>query len=200
MINLLPPDSIHELRAARHNNILLLFIVGGGVTIGLIVLVYGATFALMKATELSNSASSEESKQRILKFNQVEAQAKEYANNLKLAKTIFENELSYTTALRKISSALPAGTVLQSLDLSPTTTSQPVTVSILAKTPASALQVKESFEKAGIAKNITIVSIASGADAASAQSAGAASSDYPVALNLNLAFEQSIFAEEKKDE
>lgn len=200
MINLLPPESTHQLRAARHNNILLLFIIGGGVTIGLIVLVYGVTFALMKSTELSNSASSEESKLRIAKFNQVEAQAKEYANNLKLAKTIFDSELSYTTALRKVSSALPAGTVLQSLDLSPTTTSQPITISILAKTPANALQVKESFEKAGIAKDITIASISSGTDASGTQSADAPPSDYPVSLNLNLAFDKSIFTEEKQDE
>lgn len=199
MINLLPPETTHQLRAARHNNILLLFIIGGGATIGLIALVYIAAFGLMKSTELSNTASSEESKQRIAKFNQVEAQAKEYSNNLKLAKTLFDSELSYTTALRKISSALPAGTVLQSLDLSPTMTSQPLTVSVLAKSSANAFQVKQSLENAGIAKGITIASISSGQAASGEQAA--ATSDYPVALSLNLTFDKFIFeTEEQKNE
>lgn len=198
MINLLPPDSSRQLRAARHNNILLLFIIGGGVTIALIALVYVATFALMKSTELSSTASSEESKGRITKFNQVEAQAKEYSNNLKLAKTIFDSELSYTTALRKISSALPAGTVLQTLDLNPTTTTQPLTISVLAKTPADAFKVKDSLEKAGVASGITIASISSGEAAPGEQAA--TTSDYPVSLSLNLTFDKSIFETEKQSE
>lgn len=197
MINLLPPNSAKELRAARHNVALLHVAVGAGITLVLIALVYAATFVLMKSSEMSSVTSSQENQQKIARFNKIEAQAKEYTASLQLAKSLFGSETSYPTALHKIASAMPPGTVLQSLNLAPTLVGTPTTLSVLAKNKDAALAVKSKFETAGIAKDITIASITEGGNSGAGGSAqqAVATADYPVVLGLNLTFQPSIFTE-----
>lgn len=199
MINLLPPESIKQLHAARHNTLLLTYVIGLGVTLGLIIVVYGLTFVLMKSTEIASDASSRESKQKIASYNKAASEAKSHAANLKTAKSIFDSELSYTTALHKIASTLPSGTVLQSLNLSPATTSAPSTVTVLAKTKQDALNVKSALETKKIASDITIASLNEGSVSGGNQQAAAsiaADQTYPVNLSLNLKFDKSIFTKE----
>ena len=197
MINLLPPENTRQLQAARHNTILLRYVIGAGIVLGLIILVYVIAFVLMKSTELASSAASEENKAKIAAFKAVETEAKTHTANLQLAKSIFASELSYPTALHRVASALPPATVLQSLDLNPTTISQPVTLTVLAKTTGDALKVKESLEKAKVASNITIGSLTESVPVGE----GAIVDEYHVSLSLNLTFDKAIFSpEEKKDE
>lgn len=200
MINLLPPDSSRQLRAARHNAIIMRFFVSGGISLGLIVLVYAVTFALMKSTEISSDQSSTVNQQKIESFRNTEAAAKQFTADLTLAKTIFDSELSYTTALEKIASALPPGAVLTTLALSPTTPGQSTSLLVLAKSQSAALAVKESLQKNNIATGITIASISEEAASAPADGGQAAPSEYPVALNLNLTFDAAIFKPEVKNE
>ncbi|QHN43152.1 type IV pilus assembly protein PilN [Candidatus Mycosynbacter amalyticus] len=198
MINLLPPESAKQLRAARHNTLLLKYVVGLGITLGLIVLVYGATFVLMKSTELANNASSAASKQKIANYNQAAAEAKAYTANLSMAKSIFDTEVSYTTALHKIAAALPSGTVIEALNLSPTTIGTPSTLTLLAKTKQDALNVKPALEAHKIANGITIASLNEGKDSAQAAPTAASDQTYPVTLNLNLTFDKTVFVAEEK--
>lgn len=202
MINLLPPESAKQLRAARHNALLMKYIIGLSITLGLIVLVYALTFVLMKSTEISSNASSETSKQKIATYNKAAAEAKTHTQNLRMAKSIFDSELSYTNALHKIASALPAGTVLQTLNLSASTTSTPTTLTILAKTKQDALNVKSAFESRKVATAITIASLTESdpADKSDQQAPANSAQDYPVSLSLNLTFDKSIFAPESHDE
>ena len=198
MINLLPPDSAKQLRAARHNATLLRFVIANGIVLGLIVVVYIITFGLMKATEISSVASSTENQQRIASLQETEKTAKEYTENLKLAKSIFDSELSHTTALRKIASALPAGTVLTSLTLDSATAGQPTTLVVLAKNQAAALAVKQNLEEAAIAKDITIANITT---ETASTTEGTPANEYPVSISLNLTYDQSIFKQaEQSDE
>ena len=198
MINLLPPESAKQLRAARHNTLLLKYVVGLGFTLGLIVLVYGATFVLMKSTELANNASSAASKQKIANYNQAAAEAKAYTANLSMAKSIFDTEVSYTTALHKIAAALPSGTVIEALNLSPTTIGTPSTLTLLAKTKQDALNVKPALEAHKIANGITIASLNEGKDSAQAAPTAASDQTYPVTLTLNLTFDKTVFVAEEK--
>ena len=198
MINLLPPESAKQLRAARHNTLLLKYVVGLGITLGLIVLVYGATFVLMKSTEIANNASSAASKQKIANYNQAAAEAKAYTANLSMAKSIFDTEVSYTTALHKIAAALPSGTVIEALNLSPTTIGTPSTLTLLAKTKQDALNVKPALETHKIANGISIASLNEGKDSAQAAPTAASDQTYPVTLNLNLTFDKTVFVAEEK--
>lgn len=198
MINLLPPDSSKQLRAARHNATLMRFIIANCIVLGLIIVVYVAAFGLMKATELSNIASSTENQQRITSFQETEQTAKTYTDNLKLAKSIFDSELSHTTALHKIASSLPPGTVLTSLTLDSAMAGQPTTLLVLAKDQTAALAVKKNLEEAKVATDITLSSITT--DTAPATENGPVN-EYPVSISLNLTYDPSIFKQpEVKDE
>lgn len=159
-----------------------------GVALGLTLTVYTITFILMKRTELQSLSASTESKQKIARFKDTEARAKSYTEDLKIAKSIFSSELSYTTALHKIAGALPQGSVVEALDLNPATISAPVSLAVSAKNKDIALSVKESLEKAKVASNITISSLQE-EQAAQGQTSG----DYPIQISLNLTFSKSIF-------
>lgn len=198
MINLLPPESAKQLRAARHNTLLLKYVIGLGVTLGLILLVYGMTFILMKSTELANTASSVASKQKIASYNQAASEAKAYTANLGMAKSIFDTEISYTTALHKIAAALPSGTVVNTLNLSPSTIGTPTTLTLLAKTKQDALNVKPALESHKVADNITIASLNEGKSSGQTATPTVSDETYPVTLNLNLTFDKAIFAAEEK--
>ena len=201
MINLLPPESSKQLRAARHNTILLKYVIGLGIVLGLIVMICLLTLALMRSTELNSTASSEENKQKIARYNKAASEAKTYTENLRMAKSIFASEVSYTVALQRIASSLPAGTVLQSLDLSPSTVGQPITLTVLAKTKDDALKVKDQLEANKVASGITIASLNEGGASPANQSsteAPAVAQDYPVNLSLNLTFDKAIFVNEEQ--
>lgn len=201
MINLLPPESSKQLRAARHNTILLKYVIGLGVVLGLIVMICLLTLALMRSTELNSTASSEENKQKIARYNRASSEAKAYTENLRMAKSIFASEVSYTVALQKIAASLPAGTVLQSLDLSPSMVGQPITLTVLAKTKDDALKVKDQLEANKVASGITIASLNEGGASPASQSGAetpAVAQDYPVNLSLNLTFDKALFVSEEQ--
>lgn len=197
MINLLPPDSARQLRAARHNSILIRYVAGGGIVLGLIVLVYLSAFALLKTTEASNTNSSEENQQKIDEYSDVAATAKEYRDNIQRARTILDAEISYTTALANIASSLPNDTVISSLALTPEGVGQPITLTVQAKSQQAALAVKEQLEKNNIARDITISSLSR--QAATGEGAGAAE-EYPFSINLNLTLQDTIFAQEEESD
>lgn len=196
MINLLPPDSARQLRAARHNSILIRYVIGAGIVLGVIVLVYTTAFALFKATETTNATSSEENQQKINAYSEEAKAAKEYRDNLQRAKTILDNEVSYTTALSRIATSLPEGTVVSSLVLTPDTIGAPTTLTVEAKTQEAALAVKNEFEKNKIANNISISSL-SRASSGGESGEGSAPSEYPYQINLNLTLLDTIFDSEE---
>lgn len=194
MINLLPPESHKQLQAARHNKVLFGYVIGAGIVFGLILCIYITAFILMKSVENSSQASSAENQRKISAYKNVEAEAKAYTSNLALAKSIFASEISYPTALSKIAGALPAGTVLQSLELSPTTVNTPVTLSVMANSKDSALAVKSSLEKAKVAKNITIANLTEATASTPGNSQPTSGvPGYPVLISLNLTFDNAIF-------
>jgi len=200
MINLLPPETARQIHASRHNNLLLRYLIGLFIALGLIIFVYATTFILMKTTEQSSVSSSSENKQKIAQNKETEDRAKAYTSNLKIAKALFDSELSHTTALNKIASALPTGTMIQALDLSASTVGSPITLSVQAKTKADALAVKTSFEKAKIASDITISSLAEqNADAPATDGESAQPTAYPVLISLNVTFDKSIFNTDNED-
>lgn len=193
MINLLPPEAAKQLRASRHNSILLRYLMGTGVVLVLIIVVYAGAYIMMRSAESASTTISQENQAKIARLKAIETKAKAYKGDLDIAKSIFNSELSYTTALHKVASALPAGAVVESLDLNPTITGQPITLLVSATTKTIALSVKDTLEKAGIASNITIASLQEqGSDGKSDQQA--TSAEYPIQINLNLTFQKTIFS------
>lgn len=189
MINLLPPTNLRELRAGRHNSVLLSYTIAAAVIVGVIIFVYLSMFVLLRSTESTNTELSDTSRQKIAQLKTVEQQTKTYTANLKLAKSLFNNRASYTKALHAVAVALPAGTVAQSLDLNPETIGQPTSLTFLAKSTEQALAIKQQLESSQVATAITIASLtennSEGGDAA-----------YPVSLTLNLTLNPSIFTTE----
>ena len=192
MINLLPQSNLRELRAARHNSVLLSYTIAAAIIAVIILFVYVTMFVLMRSTENTNTELSTQSQRKIAQLRAVETETKAYSANLKLAKSLFASRASYTSALHNLAQALPKGVVVQSLDLNPETIGQPTTLAFLATSTPVALEIKQSLEDAGLASDITISSLAEGGESANPA--------YPVDITLNLTLQPALYTPEESDE
>jgi len=159
MINLLPLEEKRQLRAARANTLLIrynLFLLGAVVFLGLAV----AFAYVYLATAKGNSERTvTENQAKVSDFASIEADAQQFRSNLSIAKTILGNEVTYTKVIVEIAQLLPAGVVLDSLNLDAATFGTQTTLAAKAKTYESALALKDSFQKSPLFDNVHFQSI-----------------------------------------
>lgn len=192
MINLLPPDSVKQLRASRQNTVLSAYLLGMFIVVGVIIAIYVFAFALLKSTQLSNENTSRDNNARVAKYAAVSKQTQEFTTDLQTAKQLFSNSVSYSNALINIARALPNNVILNDISLTPTTLTTPSTITANAKSYESALSLKQTFEQSGIAKNVSIISITNNQIGSISSAPGGANKDYPFQISLNLTFQPKL--------
>ncbi len=155
MINLLPDDRKHEIRASRANVLLLRYdFLTIGVVVLLIILCAGS-FIILQCTKQSALATIGENEKKTSTLADARTAADEYRQNLTLASKIIDNGVSYTDIVIAITKLMPTGAVLDGLTLggagagtttTATTTSQQITFQARAKNYASAESLKQNFQ------------------------------------------------------
>jgi len=115
-------------------------------------------------------------------YSSVQAQANSLKASLTSAKTILDKEVDYTKILTGIARVMPAGVVLDTLSLSPTTLGVPITLQAYAKTTSAALALKDNFQKSPLFSSVTFLSLSNGASQATG---------YPVSISLSLTINRS---------
>ena len=193
MINLLPPDNLKQLRAARQNTILTAYMLGMLIVMGVIIAIYGFAFALLKSTQLSSENTFRDNNTQVAKYTAVSKQTKEFTADLQTAKQLFSSSVPYSNALINLAHTLPKGVVLNDISLTPATLSAPSTITANTKSYESALSLKQTLEQSGIAKNVSIISITNnqvGSVGGSSQTT--TNTDYPFQISLNLTFQQKL--------
>lgn len=174
MINLLPPESRRELRAARSNTLLArynIFLVGALV---FMLLAIGFVYFYLNTTKASAEQAITESKAKVAGYATVEAQAEEFNTNLRIAKQILDQEVHYSKVVLEIASLMPTGTVLDNLALDSATFGTQTTLNAKAKSYERALALKDSFQSSDLFSDVHFQSIAGG------------EGNYPVAVSLNV--------------
>lgn len=158
MINLLPPDTKKQIRAARTNVMLTRMTIVFTISLALLVTGFGgALYITNQARQAAidgtpkDSASTAATKQK----------AQDFANNLKAAKTILDSQISYTTTLIELTNAIPPHTVLTSVSLSSQSFGAQVTLSALARSSDDAINLKSSLVKSGLMTNVAFQSLTS---------------------------------------
>jgi hypothetical protein len=183
MINLLPDDAKNEIHAARTNVMLVKYIVIlvlGGVFLCLISV---AVYFVLVGTRTNAESILSDNTTKTNAYTPVQAQATALRSSLASAKVILDKEVVYTKVLTSIAKAVPAGVVLDSLSLSPTTFGVPITLQAFAKTNDDALALKSNFQKSPLFSNVTFVSLSG--------SAQTKSGAYPVTASLSLIINKS---------
>jgi Tfp pilus assembly protein PilN len=163
MINMLPPNTKKELRAARTNVTLLKYLF---VLILAVAFLGSATYgvhiyfndAAAKAEELIKLQSTNTANQS----QPIELEAQVLRNNLLNAKNILDSGINYSDILLAIAKQLPDGVIIKEISLNSENLNQPIQLNIFATSTEAALKTESSFgERPEIFSSISLQSLSS---------------------------------------
>lgn len=165
MINLLPPHTKKEIRAARVNIILLRYCVLLIFTLGFVLASFGVGFYITWNDKNAALARKQAADSSANTYAKVKQEAESFSKDLKTAKTILSGEISYSQLLIDIANTLPAGTIVNSLSLASNNFGTPVTLTartILGPDAGSrdvyALKLKDALEASPLFEKVNIAS------------------------------------------
>lgn len=183
MINLLPPAYKKELRAARVNVTLRRYIIFQVIAVAVLAVIVTATFFLISMIKTNAEAEIASNEARAISYQKVEADAKQFQNNLVTAKAILDNEVRYTAVLLAISKNIPSGVVMSDLTLDAKTFGQPTSLSAQAKSYEDVLRLKKNFEESTIFTDVHLETVTREEDDAA---------PYPVTVQINVTIKKEI--------
>lgn len=185
MINLLPPETKHQIRAARHNVTLrnyCLFVLAAAFALA------GVFFAGFQVT-LSQKAAAEADRtlaqQAASQYQATRSAAEAFTKDLATAKNILATNVNFSQLITDIAGAVPSGVILNNLSLSTTNLTAPIDISGRSKNRDDVIRLKNSLEDSPIFEDVQVVNITE------ENSEGAQNpllQQYPININLTAKF------------
>ncbi|MBC7943096.1 PilN domain-containing protein [Candidatus Saccharibacteria bacterium] len=182
MINLLPGDAKKEIHAARTNVILINYIIIVALGVVFLCLISIAVYFVIMSTKARAETVVADNTAKSTAYSTVRSQADALKSSLANAKNILDKEVVYTKVITGIASVMPAGVVLDNLNLSPATLGVPITIQAYAKTTKDALALKSSFQQSPLFSGVTFISLTSGSQG---------QAEYPITVSLSLTINKS---------
>lgn len=188
MINLLSTERKRELTAARRNVILrkyvftlifLAIVIAGSFLVG---------FGLLHTRESEYKKEIARYKPEQARYADTLEQAGEYTNNLRIAKSILDNDMSFSSLTMLIARTTPKNVTLVTLNIHAKELAKPIELTFGAKSHQDTLVAKEAFENSPYFKDVKLRSI-------DKQGEG----DYPYRFVLLVTFERDIFTKAEKE-
>ena len=179
MINLLPPDDLKELRAARSNRLLMRYLILSLVAIVLVAGELFGAYTLIANTKARSEEVIAENEQKSAEYASVKVEAENFRKNLSTANSILSKQVPYTSIMTRVANLLPSGVVMDQLVIDPATFGQPTTIAIRAKSNAAAIDLKTKLQDSGIFDQVNFITISSTPDN---------NSSYPYTATLSVIF------------
>jgi len=177
MINLLPDTTKKEIRSARVNVILSRYIIIILFAFAFLMLLLAGSYVVLTQNKQSAERLVTTNDTKADVYSSTKAQVESLSTSLSQTKTILDQEVLYSNVLMNIGQLMPAGTVLNSLNLNTASFSgTPVTVKAYAKTTQNAVALREKFQSSPIFANVNFESI----------SDTGGISGYPVSVSITL--------------
>lgn len=164
MINLLPDDTKRDIKAARMNILMLEYNVYTFLSILAIIGICAIFYVYLNYTQSLASLTSTENSAKASKLASVQKEADEYVSNLTTAKKIFDESINYTDVLLAITELIPAGVLLDSINLSAEQFGGPMQFAAHAKTVEGAAELKNNMQKSELFSDVQILSISDTSD------------------------------------
>lgn len=179
MINLLPPNTKKQMRAARSNVLLLRynFLLIGALVFVLIAI--GGTYFYLDTAKGNAEQLIEDSQTQAGRYASVQQDAESYRQKLATAKQILDQDVAYTKVILEIAKTLPSGVVIDKLSLDAKTFGSPTTFTARARDYQSALNLKDSLSDSSLFYNVSIASMS-----------GGGGEGYPININLNVTIQK----------
>lgn len=185
MINLLPTET-QALNRAAHLNLKLrnyIFILFGVLLI--VLAIFGMGFYSTMQNRSAAEAELQTNQQETVAFQKVRNEAKSFADNLKIAKSILSQETLYSDLITQIAQTLPSSAVLSSLTLDSTSTQKPMLMTARVKTKSDALVLKNTLESSPLFEDVSLASVADPPASNGTAPTNRVLRDFPVIVTLN---------------
>lgn len=160
MVNLLPPETKRQIRAARMNVILYRYCVLIVLTATLLGGVFGLGFwATMNDRQTADSAKAD-TQTAAAPYAKTKTAAENFARDLATAKTILGSNVSFSKLVLDIAAVVPQGVILNNLSLGTNAKPDtPIDLSGRTTTYAAAVNLKNSLEASPIFEQVSITNI-----------------------------------------
>jgi Tfp pilus assembly protein PilN len=185
MINLLPTESQHRNHAAHLNLMLRTYII---VLFGVLLVVlgiFGLGFYLTMQDRSVAEQQLQSNQQETASYQKVRNEAKTFAGNLKIAKSILSQETLYSDLVAQIAQTLPSSAVLSSLTLDSTSTQKPMLMTARVKTKSDALVLKNTLETSPLFEDVNLASVTDPPASEGIVSPNRIVRDFPIIVTLN---------------
>lgn len=183
MVNLLPPETKRQIKAARTNVILYRYCLLILVTALLLGGVFGIGFwSDINERNIANQSKAE-TQTAAEPYAKTKTAAQAFATDLTTARTILGSNTSFSKLVLDIAAIVPQGVVLNNLSLGTTAKADtPIDISGRAASYGAAVSLKNSLEASPIFEKVNIVNVSQG------ETSGANVSDiakrYPFTVSL----------------
>ena len=188
MINLLPPEDMRQLSAARTNTLLLRYSVLMTLVIALLALEAVGMYFVVDAGTAQNQTTISENEQKTAAYATTKTEAATFTSNLSTAKYILGKQVPYTTILLSIAKVMPTGSIVDSITIDPTDFGTPTTVSIRTNTYDNAVSVKNALQGAMFDAATPLFTAVSLQSVTTDETNGT----YPVSAILNVTYSKGI--------
>lgn len=167
MINLLNPEQQRQLRAARLNLHLLKFaLLSIFIVIG-VAGIYATGFWTVITSKASSEIEFSTAKKELDTYTATTQQAESYRQNLTVAKQIMGGEITFSSFLISLGTAMPSGTIIEQLSLSThditAKKADSIAIHTRAKSYADVLRIKQAFESSNLFSSVRIASTSTAA-------------------------------------
>lgn len=122
MINLLPPDIKEGYRYARHNRVLLRWVMACAFSLAGAALLLGGGYLYLSQSIRSSNKQIADSQQQLKSQNldSVQKQVTDISNNLKLTVQVLSKEILFSKLLKQLATVTPDNTILTNLTIAQT--------------------------------------------------------------------------------
>lgn len=183
MINLLPPQVKEDIKAARTNVVLVRYMAILGVAALFILAIVAYSYVTMTATEanIKQVITANDTKSDVYSSTQQEVDA--LSSQLLDAKALLAGETRYSKLLLSIGSAMPAGTVLEKIELKQDSIGgAPIIVKAFAKNSSVAATLQQQLRSSPYIQTVGVQSTneSSGIDG------------YPISISLSISLKKGV--------
>lgn len=145
MINLLPQVQQKEIRAGYSNTLLLRYIILLICALAFLGISIGITYISLNQAAQQADTTKRENEEKATNYLETQAAVAKLQSDLASAKSLFDNEVSYSKVITRLSSLFPSGTAVDSLQFDSGSFSQPMTLSVQVRDQAAAEALQQNF-------------------------------------------------------
>lgn len=160
MINLLPDEAKKQLRAARTNVILSRYTFIVLIAAAFLGLAIAGSYVLLTQTRTSAEQLIAANDTKAEVFSETQQKVATLSADLGEARTILDQQVSYSAVLRALGENMPEGTVIDEVELNQASFGgTPISITLYATSSEATVAVGESLQASGVFGSVNIESV-----------------------------------------